>query len=301
VTAAAYRCSAESLALAEPMAGTASTVRSWLLLEHAGPWGMDAFVDARLPGGFGAELLGRCRAAGVRPLLIRRVGANASGGACFVMRSGPEPPWIERTRLDEIERALELDLPALGRGERPGLEPWGEPLFLVCTHGRHDPCCAERGRPLARALAAGFRDGTWECSHIGGDRFAGNVVAFPHGMYFGRVGPEDAAGVVAAYAAGRIDLDHYRGRSCEPMPVQAAEHALRVERGLDGVDDVALESSEPSGYEVSATFRVGRVGKERVVVRVVVGRSGPRLLTCRSSAEERPLAYRVLAIDAVGI
>jgi hypothetical protein len=290
----AYRCSTDSLSRDEPLAGTASTVRSWLLLEHAGPWGVNAFVDARLPDGFGAELRRRCRAAGVRPLLIRRVGANVPAGASFAMRSGPEPPWIERTTLDGIEGALELDLAALGRGERLGLEPWDAPLFLVCTHGRHDPCCAERGRPLARSLAAAFPDETWECSHIGGDRFAGNVVAFPHGLYFGRVGAIDGPPLAASYAGGRIDLEHYRGRSCDPMPVQAAEHALRVERGLDRVDDVALEGFERSGGEIAATFLVG---SERVVVRLVVERSEPRFLTCRSAGEEQPPAYRVLGIE----
>jgi hypothetical protein len=275
------------------MAGTASTVRSWLLLEHAGPWGVDAFVNGRLPEGFGADLSTRCRSARVRPLLIRRVGANVATGACFVMRSGPEAPWIERTTLGSIDRALDLDLDALGRGERLGLEEVTDPLFLVCTHGRHDACCAERGRPLAHALAAAFPEETWECSHIGGDRFAGNVVAFPHGLYFGRVGAEDGPPVAAAYAGGRIDLAHYRGRSCEPFPVQAAEHALRVDRGLDGVGDVALERFELSGDEIAATFRVG---EELVLVRLAVERSEPRLLTCRSTAAEQPPSYKVLAI-----
>ena len=293
---AGYRCSAESLTRQESLAGTASTVRSWLLLEHAGPWGVDAFVDARLPDGFGAELRTRCRAAGVRPLLIRRFGANASSGACFVMRSGPEEPWIERTSLDRIERVLELDLGALGLGERLGLDAHDAPLFLVCTHGRHDACCAERGRPLALALANEYPGETWECSHIGGDRFAGNVIAFPHGLYFGRVGAEEGPRLAAAYAAGRIDLDHYRGRSCEPMPVQAAEHALRIERGLDGVDDVELERFEHSGGEVSATFRVGS-GSERIVVRLTVEPTEPRFLTCRSAAEEEPPAYRIVGFE----
>ncbi len=277
------------------MAGTASTVRSWLLLEHPGPWGVDAFVDARLPRGFGAELLARCRAAGVRPLLIRRVGPPTTSGACFVMRSGPEPPWIEATTVERVDRALELDLDALGRGERLGLEPYADPLFLVCTHGRHDPCCAERGRPLALTLAADFAEQTWECSHIGGDRFAGNVVVFPHGMYFGRVDVKDGPRVAADYVAGRIDLGHYRGRSCHPMPVQAAEHALRVKRGIDGVEDVELEGVQRSGNEISVTFRVGF---ERVAVRLAVERAEPRLLTCRSSAEEHPPAYRVLGIGS---
>jgi hypothetical protein len=292
----AYRCSSESLARDEPLAGTASTVRSWLLLEHPGPWGVDAFPDARLPDGFGAELLRRCDAAGVRPVLIRRVAATSSAGRCFVVRSGPEPPWIERTTLDAIDDALELDLDSLGLGERLGLQTHDAALFLVCTHGRHDPCCAERGRPLARALAEAFPEETWECSHIGGDRFAGNVVAFPHGLYFGRVDADSGAHVAAGYREGTIDLEHHRGRSCQPMPVQAAEHALRVARGLDGVDDVTLEVVEHSGNEVSATFMAR---SERFVVRVAVDEGAPQLLTCRSHAEARPPAYRIVELGSL--
>ena len=29
----------------------------------------------------------------------------------------------------------------------------GGPVFLVCTNGKHDPCCAEWGRPVYRALS----------------------------------------------------------------------------------------------------------------------------------------------------
>jgi hypothetical protein len=54
------RCSQASEARDEPMAGTASTVRSWLLLEDPGPWGRDALRDARLPERVGLELQRRC-------------------------------------------------------------------------------------------------------------------------------------------------------------------------------------------------------------------------------------------------
>ena len=40
--AAGFRCAAESLLRDEPVAGTATHVRTWLLLEHVGPWGDDA-------------------------------------------------------------------------------------------------------------------------------------------------------------------------------------------------------------------------------------------------------------------
>jgi len=282
------------------MAGTASTVRSWLLLEDPGPWGRDALRDARLPERVGLELQRRCRAAGVRPLLIRRAASNASlaasssgGLACFAIRSGPEPPWIERTRLAKVTDGFDLDLPSLGRGVRPGFEPVDGPLFLVCTHGRRDVCCAERGRPLAQALAAAVPGATWESSHVGGDRFAGNLVAFPHGLYLGRVRPDEAAEVARAYAEGRVSVRHLRGRSCYPMPVQAAEHALRTREGLDRVDDVGLERTESRPGISTSTFRtpVGRFS-----VSVAIEESAPSFLTCHSLAGESAPAYRTIAI-----
>ena len=279
------------------MAGTASTVRSWLLLEDPGPWGRDALLHARLPERMGLELQRRCAAAGVRPLLIRRTSSNpssAQGPTCFAVRSGPEPPWIERTRLPNVAEALDLDLPALGRGERPGFEPVEGPLFLVCTHGRRDVCCAERGRPLAQAIAAAFPEPTWESSHVGGDRFAGNVVAFPHGLYLGRVLPDDAARVARAYAGGRVPLEHLRGRSCYPMPVQAAEVALRTQEGLDALDDVVFERTEARRGVSTSTFATPA---GRFSVSIAVEETPPSFLTCHSPVAEPAPEYRTIAIE----
>ena len=249
------------------MAGTASTVRSWLLLEDAGPWGRDALRDARLPERVGLELLRRCRAAGVRPLLIRRATPDATpsqGLTCFAIRSGPEAPWIERASLANVRDALDLDLPALGGGIRPGFEAVEGALFLVCTHGRRDVCCAERGRPLARALAGAFPDRTWESSHVGGDRFAGNLVAFPHGLYFGRV-----------------------------EPGEVADHALRTREGFDRLDDVALERTEEHEGVSTSTFTTP---KGRFSVSIAIEDSEPAFLTCNSHVAEPAPAYRVISV-----
>jgi hypothetical protein len=290
------RCSRESEARGESLAGTASTVRSWLLLEHPGPWGQSAPADTRLPEGVGVDLLRRCRAAGVRPLMIRRAPGvtTTEGVTCFAARSGPEAPWIETTTLDAFADALELDFETIGRGKRLGLEPHERGLFLVCTHGRRDVCCAERGRPLAEALSRAFGEETWECSHIGGDRFAANLLAFPHGLYFGRVRPADAAGVAAAYLDGRLAFEHLRGRSCYPMAVQAAEIALREREGLDRVDEVAFDRAQWDGDLVTATFSTPR---GRLTVTVAVEATAPHFLTCRSRREEAAPAYRLVSIE----
>jgi hypothetical protein len=291
-----YRCSEESEARDEPMLGTASTVRSWLLIEHPGPWGRYALPDSRLPEGLGDQLRLRADASRVRVLLIRRPGRSPEGSPmAFAIRSGPEPPWIERLELERFEGALELDLGRLGRGERLGAGvPHEGSVFLVCTHGRHDPCCAERGRPLAEALSTSFPNETWESSHFGGDRFAGNLVVFPHGFYFGRVWPEESESVVRTYLDGRLDLERLRGRSCRSMPVQAAEHFLREEEGLDRIDDVEPEdaTTTPSGARVRLRTSAGQfevhLAREPDLV--------ARRLTCHSQLEERPPTYRLLAI-----
>jgi hypothetical protein len=271
-------------------------VRAWLLLEHSGPWGIRALHDARLPDGLGERLRRLGRRHRFRTLLIRRPGRDPDPGTtCFAIRSGPGDAWIERAELGGLDEACDLDLAALGLGERPGLTPHTDPLFLVCTHGRHDACCAERGRPLALGLAAELPEETWECSHVGGDRFAANLLAFPHGIYFGRVAPAHGAEVARSYAQGLLDLDALRGRSCYPMDVQAADHALRKELGLRGIGEVVVELVERDGDETRVRFGTP---DGPVTVRLLVGLGAPVRLTCRSERDEAPPVYEVLAISA---
>jgi hypothetical protein len=292
------RCSAESVARREPMLGTASTVRNWLLIEHDGPWGADPLQDGRLPGGVGEHLRRESTAHDVRILMIRRVDRRSNGSTtCFAIHSGPDEPWIERIELARFENAAAIDLERLGQGRRLGRgELHVGAIFLVCTHGRRDPCCAERGRPLADAMAAVFPGQTWEASHIGGDRFAGNLLAFPHGAYFGRVEPMDGPAVARAYLEGRLDLAHLRGRSCWPMRVQAAEHFLREQKGLDRIDDVEVRNAAPVPGGFAARFRTIA---GRFEVRIAREPSAEAVrLTCHSRADEQAPVYRLLSIEA---
>ncbi len=169
-------------------------------------------------------------------------------------------------------------------------------LFAVCTHGRRDPCCAERGRPLASALSQAYPDQTWESTHIGGDRFAGNMIAFPHGFYFGRVEPASGVDIAAGYLDGRIDLEHLRGRCCRPIDVQAAEHLLRAAHDLTGVDDVAVDDVVRMDADTSTTFRTP-LGRYRIAVRRTLG--PPEQLTCHSETTERPPRFELLEDVAI--
>src|SRR5205085_492850 len=90
-------------------------------------------------------------------------------------------PRLYRVLLRSYNDLLDLDLSALaaGGGESEQYRVH-EPLWLACTHGVHDKCCARRGLPVYAALAALPDETAWQCSHMGGDRFAANVLCFPH-------------------------------------------------------------------------------------------------------------------------
>src|SRR5262245_28978195 len=297
------RCSDVSRELGEPLLGTASVVRAWLLVEQPGPWGASALVESRLDRAVARELGRRARAAGVRVVLIRR--AREGGGAeqprrCYAAWTGRGRPWLESGLPADPAALLELDLAALGRGGSPRLgEPHASALHLVCTNGRHDRCCAIKGQPLARALAGAppLSERVWECSHIGGDRFAGNLVCLPHGLYFGRLGPAEGVRVATAYERGEIDLAHYRGRCGLPWAAQAAERLLRAELGLTGVDDLLVERLARPDPGEAAVWLGDRSGR-RFEVRLRLAHDvRPRALTCDAGTRSTPPTYRLAGVQ----
>jgi hypothetical protein len=294
---AAFRCSAASRELAEPLEGTASTVRAFLLVEAPGPWGVDAVRDCRMDDAVKQRLLALERNHRVRPLLVRRHGGGAGGGTrVFASYVHTDRPWVETAVLDDVRHLLGLDLTGLGSGETPGLTPHEDPIFLVCTHGRHDACCAERGRPLAAAMTQAAPENTWEVSHIGGDRFAANLLVLPHGLYYGRLEPDDAVGFVEAHLAGRLDVEHLRGRSSYPFFVQAAEIYLRRHLGLHRIEPLRLAEHSRHGTETRAVFAVdGSLWEVHVHAEV----AEPRQLTCRAGAPSSGFAHVLLGITEV--
>lgn len=294
-----YRCAHEARSRDEPLYGTASHVRRWILLEQPGPWGRDAVVESRLPAVVAAELATRAADLNARLILIRRPGGRRTEHRrCFVARS--DVAMVEEFVLDEVAEVLDLDLSPLAAGSPVGGEPVAEPLYLVCTNGRHDACCAEYGRPLVQALEAATGTRAWECSHIGGDRFAGNLVCLPHGLYFGHVDADEGMQVARLYDRGLIDLDRYRGRSCDPFVVQAAEYFLRRERGLRHIDDLAYVRRDPLADDAFRVAFAGSAG-ETFDVDIRMSRDpDAQRLTCQALDAARPPRYELLSVTSTG-
>jgi hypothetical protein len=163
------------------------------------------------------------------------------------VRSGESSSSIIKYEFSEYEQLLDLDLAStLAGGPSSGATPWEEPLFLVCTHGKRDKCCAKFGIPIYKTIRTLVDESSvWECSHVGGDRFAANVVCFPDGIFYGHVTEETAKLIVKEYDERRIVLTNFRGRACYPFPVQAAEFFARRETGFLGISDLKFLTYDP--------------------------------------------------------
>ena len=286
------RCSLRSLAAHEPLVGTASTIRHWLLVESEGPWGRDGLRDARLPGGLGDELRALERRTSSRVLLIRKTDRRPAreDGRPTCVAIDTRDAWLGTRPLERLEDAAALD-----PRDRSAFDAGETPLFVVCTHGRRDPCCAEQGRPLAERLGATARDAAWESTHVGGDRFAANLVAFPHGLYFGRVEPDEGPEVLDAYADGRIaPLRRYRGRASLRRHVQTAERDLRDDLGVDRIDAIRPLRARRRGDEADVVFSTPR-GDVRV--RLERSLAPPMRLTCHAEREQTHAVWRTRAIE----
>ena len=284
VLSAPMRCSARSEELDEPMIGSVDQRVRWLLIEDRSAWGEKAVRDV-----LGAELEAAAKERGMRLLLIRRregdPAADAVRRAILVDTETREMAVRAVSSLEDLPALLDQRVPDFG-------SPLSDPILLVCTNGKRDACCALRGRALMAALAADHAERTWECTHLGGHRFAGNLVCLPDGIVYGRVTPTDGPRLADAYLAGRLDPAPMRGRSPWPPPAQVAEHALRQATGVAGVADVTLVTADVDGDVARVTLRVGNV-THRYDLRAEAGE--PRMISCRGEEPEQPIHWRVVS------
>ena len=88
------------------------------------------------------------------------------------------------------------------------------------------------------------------------------------------------------HLSGRLTLANYRGRSCHPFHVQAAERDVRETAGLRGLDELRLISADERVVFEDTTGR-------RHERDVVVGLGPEDYLTCAAREMRRPRRFDV--------
>jgi hypothetical protein len=300
-------CATVSRDLDEPVAGTAATARTWLLVEQPGPWGAKALTSSHLDPALGRALERAAEGTGVRIALIRRPGRHADSGTpslrrVYAAHTTPGNVWLHTATTGDPRRLLDLDFRALGRGDHrsfgaalQGAPHTGAPLALVCTNGKRDRCCALLGRPLAAELAASGVEGVWEVTHLGGHRFSPTVLVLPYGYAYGRADARSVTEVLDGVREDRIVVEGCRGSSAWERPGQAAELAVRrtADEYAAGVLSVVRTDGAAPRWEVTVAHTDGRHWH------VVVARGAatpPRPESCGTSVLGAPARMDVLSV-----
>ena len=300
-------CSVVARAHDDPLIATAPPTRRWLLLDVPRAWPEKILRSPEVAGAVPAlgDIVDRRQG---RVLFVRRPG-GAVGARLHPDDHGPIRGFLvvdapTRTQTRGAWRPAAAGRPAADLtaalaafdADGPLAEPAAE-VLLVCSHGTHDQCCAVRGRPVAAVLAERYEH-VLECSHVGGDRFGGNLLALPTGTYLGRLDADSAPAVVAAHLAGRDDPAHLRGVTTQDQRVQAAVTATLAAYGAAAAYRLHGEivgHPAPDRWHVSVSGHPA-AAQVRVEVRRIVLSPAPR--ACRAEIDKVAVTYETALLDS---
>lgn len=230
-----------------PLIGTATRGDLWFLVEYSDSWEGKAFEASAIPDSVKSYLKGiNIPGSKSRFMLIKQDSSRQRKRLRFFIGiTASQNPRLYEYRLQKYTDILDIDIPSIAEGDHSdSYAMQDQPLFLVCTNGRRDLCCARYGPEIYRALTEEMGDAVWQCSHIGGHNKAPNNLFFPHGVNYGQATPAEIRHLAREYQENRVGLDNYRGRVCFDPPVQAAEHFWRQSTGIMDLDKMQLVSVE---------------------------------------------------------
>lgn len=287
-----FYCTDWSLAIDEPMAGTAVSSKVWFFLEYNQPWTAKATIDNSLPRPVQTWLDEQIAQQNGRLQFIKQPRGTRTGWAFFVADFTETNPSVYRFDLADYEALLTLDVPAILAGEAHyQTHLTHEPQLMVCTNGKRDVCCSRHGLALLRALAAqaDAQDGlsVWETTHLGGHRFAATLLTLPHGVNYGRINSEDVPQLLAHLEKRTLWLEKLRGRVCYDPVTQVAETFLRqetAELGLTAYQHIATHALAEGKWQVQFHSPDG----QQLFIDV---EAAPPLTTYPSSGQLKPKTF----------
>jgi hypothetical protein len=229
------------------------------MIEYPGFWNAKALNESRIPSRVKASLTDWTESNPHARIQLIRNSESAKGSKISVYFALPDrdQPRIYKWLLDHYDDLLDIDFDFYAGSESNAKSTYNNPLFLVCTNGRRDRCCSKFGWPVYVSLSSLYPEDTWETTHLGGHRFAANLLCFPHGVLYGRLTPTDTSEIARGYRSGLLMLEKYRGRVYFPEPVQAAEFYERNcrEKGLIQYHFNSVPARRRNGVPHSCTMK----------------------------------------------
>ena len=293
----AHTCSLESFNVEEPLFGSMTKSSVWFLVEYPFSWGANAFKESDLPQLVKERLKSTADSIPEAKLqLIKKTNSGLTDQITFYVAFPQEnQPILYKFLLTKYEEILDFDFTALLSGEHVYWEHiQTEPLYLVCTNGKRDACCAKSGLPVFASLQRIVRNTVWQTTHVGGHRFAANVLCFPYGILYGRVSVEDVKSIVDSIQQGEILIEKYRGRACYNEVVQAAEYYLRLKTNINGISAFRLQGIEEEAENEWSVVFMKLEGDTRYRIKVSASLSNYQIyLSCKDIEKKAVINYRL--------
>jgi hypothetical protein len=288
-------CSTISSSAGEPLFGTATLAQVWFILEHPDVYGSKALEESQLPAPVKNHLTSLVKATqGSRIQLIKRDPSSFPEQIHFFVALTTEvQPHLYEFQLHNYEEIFDLDIQGIIQNDNEySTHRREEPLYLVCTNGRRDPCCAKYGLSFNNSLSAQEPYATWQTSHVGGHRFAPNLVSFPYGCFYGRLEEAEIELVLDAHRREQFYIKKFRGRSCFPEGVQAAEYFLHQQSGQRKISSFSLDRSVAIGEDRLEVYFLERAAgmTHRLVIRSASLESEV-LTSCRDTEKSRVIQF----------
>ncbi len=203
----------------EPLPGTVKLYgRHLFLCTGAADWPAHIEEDGGLAQALNQAIQARSQALAV-PVKLTACDAPSAGPGLDLLVF---PDRIRYLGLTEADFPVLIDDHLVGDRISSCLRWEAAPgsFIFVCTHAARDARCGECGPPLIQRLAAELiahelSEAVYlhRSSHVGGHKYAGNVLLYPPGDWYGYVTPADAPRLVQqAVLDGQIVADLWRGR-----------------------------------------------------------------------------------------
>lgn len=265
-----------------PLQGSAVQVHCWLLIEYARPWKPKALLDNELPQAVNDHLSELPDAYSVLCDQLLRVQFIKQASSADQVRPrvfiAHHTQGLFMREYEQLSELTDLTPEMLQSPLAAGFARQTESITLVCTNGQRDLCCARFGLPVYESLRSEMDRRVWQTTHVGGHRYAPNLLSLPSGLLFGFVSPDEAPLLQRKLDQGVMTLHRLRGRSALSPAAQAAEYYLRTAQNVRGLDALEFRGESHDEQTVIVEFSNPQGVCTRVSVKAL--ESSPVLASC---------------------
>ncbi len=283
-----FFCSTASRYFKEQLEGTASNSAAFILIEHCNPF-PEKVSQAHFDKDWLKEMQLYAKSIKAKLLLIRNQKTNFKDCKITYVDCKQSSYFSMNTTIANLPTIKLADYVNAAN------TTWQtDPFFLVCSNGNKDKCCAKFGFPVYKFFESFNADvNVWECSHVGGDRFAANVVVMPFGIYYGHVSVEDVGHILVRTLLRKIYKNKFRGLSRRSFYEQAIECYLREHLQNYDIDfEIHTHLLHHEGDRYSVDVTTSNNGHYEVdLKREKI--DYPHLLTCKATKQESLSKFRL--------